>query len=161
MAPCCGKSFRGKCRPRWPRQSRLLIVMLWEIPCSPSLIHKDRDRPRGITTIPGDRGNSIALITGTRGEMKGQITGMERHKWPQWRKNKGAPAVASVQDMRAISSLSSRSSKRSPSRRRMSGSTRIPAAEPARRGSGQSIRWVWPWTLVCFTHSSRVSRQII
>jgi hypothetical protein len=35
------------------------------------LIHKDRGRPRGITTIPGDRGNSIALITGTRGEMKG------------------------------------------------------------------------------------------
>jgi hypothetical protein len=66
--------------------------------------------------------------------------------------------------MRDISSLSSssRSSKRSPSRRRMSGSTRMPAAVPARRSSGRNIRWVWPWTnLVCFTHSSRVSRQII
>jgi hypothetical protein len=61
--------------------------------------------------------------------------------------------------MRAISS---RSSKRSPSRRRMSGSIRMPAAAPTRRSSGRSIRWVWPWTsLVCSTHSSRVSRQII
>jgi hypothetical protein len=38
--------------------------------------------------MPGDRGSSIAQITGTRGEMKGRITGMERHKWPLWRKNK-------------------------------------------------------------------------
>jgi hypothetical protein len=44
----------------------------------------------------------------------------------------------------------------------MSGSTRMPAAVPAKRSSGQSIQWVWPWTnLVCSTHSSRVSRQII
>jgi hypothetical protein len=63
--------------------------------------------------------------------------------------------------MRAISSLSS-SSKRSPSRKRMSGSTRMPAAVPARRSNGRSIQWVWPWTnLVCFTHSSRVSRRVI
>jgi hypothetical protein len=87
---------------------------------------------------------------------------MERHKWLLWKKNKGAPVVASVREMRAISSLSSRNSKRSPSRRRMSRSTRMPAAVPARRSSGRSTRWVWPWTsLACFTHSSRVSRQII
>jgi hypothetical protein len=80
MAPCYGKSFRGKCQPRWPRQSRLLKVMLWETPCSPPLIYKDRGRPRGTPAIPGDRGSSIARITGTRGEMKGRITGMEQRK---------------------------------------------------------------------------------
>jgi hypothetical protein len=73
------------------------------------------------------------------------------------RKSKGAPAVASVRDMRTISSLSS--SKRSLSRKRMSGSTRMPAAAPARRSNGRSIQWVWPWTShVCFTHFSRVSQ---
>jgi hypothetical protein len=74
----------------------------------------------------------------------------------------GAPTVASVRDMRAISSLSSSNSKHNPSRRRMSGSTRMPAVVPAKRSNDQNIRWVWPWTnLVCSTHSSRVSRQII
>jgi hypothetical protein len=58
----------------------------------------------------------------------------------------GAQAVASIRDMRAFSSLSSssnnRSSKRSPSRKRMSGLPRMPASALARRSSGQSIQWV-------------------
>jgi hypothetical protein len=78
----------------------------------------------------------------------------------------GAPAVANVRDIRAISSLSSssnnHSSKLSPSRRRMSRLIRMPVPALARRNSGRSIQWVWPSTSpVCSTHFSRVSRRII
>jgi hypothetical protein len=60
------------------------------------------------------------------------------------------------------SSSNNRISKLSPSRKRTSGLTRIPVPVLARRSSGRSIQWVWPWTsLVCSTHFSRVSRRII
>jgi hypothetical protein len=81
MTPCCGRSFREICRPCWPKQSRLQIVMHWETHCSPHLTRKARGKTRGTTTMPGDPGSSIALITRTRGEMTGQIISMAHPKW--------------------------------------------------------------------------------
>jgi hypothetical protein len=43
----------------------------------------------------------------------------------------------------------------------MSGSTRMPAAAPAKRSNGRNIQLVWPWTnLVCYTHFTRVNQRI-
>jgi hypothetical protein len=75
--------------------------------------------------------------------------------------------VACALDLRAISSLNSKlssssnhhSSKRSRGRRKMCGSIRMSAL--VKKGSGQSIPWVWPWTgHVVSILSSRISRRI-
>jgi hypothetical protein len=75
------QSFRGKCRPHWPKQSRSQTVMHWETHCSPHLPRKVRGRARGTTITLVGLGSSIALITGTKEEMTGRITGTVRPKW--------------------------------------------------------------------------------
>ena len=67
MAPCSGRDSREKCRPPWPRQSRLQIAMLWVIRHSPYW-------PRSIET---DRvGEVIVRITEEKEERRGRIIGM-------------------------------------------------------------------------------------
>jgi hypothetical protein len=167
MAPCCGRSSREKCGHSGRNNKDSRQLCLGRSNAADTFFILTRGSPSGTTVMPGYRGSSIALTTVTRQEMTGRIIGTARPKWRPWSKSKQASAVASVRDMRAISSLSSfssnnshHSSKCSHGRKRMSGLTRMPAL--ARRSSGRSIRLIWPWKIPVFsTPSSRVSRQII
>ena len=85
MAPCSGRDSREKCRPPWPRQSRLLIAMLWVIRHSPYW-------PRS-TEI--DRvAEVIVRITEEREERRGRITGMGQTRLLPSTKIRWMPAAA-------------------------------------------------------------------